>query len=107
MFEMGAKFDEGWKSDNKKEKKLAAQTPGKTLPPECHRLRFCREKRRGKVVTVCKPFALEKGEIKKLLTALKKELGTGGTVRGDTLEFQGDCADSLRRALSRRGFGFR
>ncbi len=105
MFEMGAKFESGWESDNKKEK--PARASDKALPPEKHRLRFSREKRRGKVVTLCGPFVLEKKAIKKLLTELKKELGTGGTFRGDELELQGECSDALRNALEKRGFGLR
>ena len=102
---MGAKFESGWKSDNKKGK--PAKAADTVLPPESHNLRIYREKRRGKVVTLCGPFALSPKERKALLAALKKALGTGGTLRGDELELQGECSDTLRNALKRRGFGFR
>ncbi len=105
MFEMGAKFESAWESENKKRK--PAQSSGEILPPEKHHLRFSREKRRGKVVTLCGPFSLDKKEGKNLLAALKKELGTGGTFRGENLELQGECADALRKALGKRGFRFR
>jgi len=106
MFEIGAKFDEGWHSDNRKGKK---QTTGKaaSLPPEKHRLSLSREKRRGKWVTGVGPFQLGKGELQALLKALKKELGCGGTLRKDRLELQGDLGGVLRDALGRRGYRFR
>ena len=105
MFEIGAKFVSGWESDNKKEK--SAPASDRVLPPERHRLRIYREKRRGKTVTLCGPFALDKEAAKKLLSELKKALGTGGTFRSGELELQGECSDALRNALKKRGFGFR
>ncbi|WP_456457646.1 translation initiation factor [Nitratifractor sp.] len=105
LFEMGAKFDEGWHSDNKKAKKK--ESSGETRAPEKHRLWFRREKRRGKWVTIAGPFALSAQEIAALLKRLKSRLGTGGTIREDTLEFQGDIVERLKEALKSEGYTFR
>ncbi len=105
LFEMGAKFDEGWHADNKKPK--GKESSGETRAPEKHRLRFRREKRRGKWVTLSGPFALSAQEIRALLKRLKSRLGTGGTIREETLEFQGDIVERLKEALQAEGFCFR
>ncbi len=39
-----------------------------------------------------------------LLRALKRSLGTGGTVREGALELQGDRREALRALLAARGF---
>jgi translation initiation factor 1 len=105
LFEMGANFDEGWVSDNKNTPK-----PQKSIeikPPEKHQL-FCqKEKRRGKVVTIVQPFYLEKKALQGLLKSLKKELGTGGTLKENRLEFQGDIAPTLQGALEKYAYRFK
>ena len=97
LFEMGTNFQEEWTSDNKDKpsKKISTEIKG----PEKHQLHFAKEKRRGKVVTIVKPFYLTKSDLQALVKTLKKKLGTGGTVRENSLEFQGDISDSLRKHL--------
>ncbi len=106
LFEMGAKLSDGWESDNrtKKEKSKVSQ---EVLPPEKHRLFLSREKRRGKWVSSVGPFAMPKAQLQSLLKRLKGTLGTGGTLREDRLEFQGDLGERLREALQKEGFRFR
>ncbi len=106
LLEMGAKFDDGWSADNKN-KEVEKGGSVEALPPEKHRLWFRREKRRGKWVSIVGPFSLGKKESAALLKRLKKRLGTGGTVREDTLEFQGDIVERLKEALQAEGFGIR
>lgn len=106
LFEMGAKFDKGWQADNKRSEKEKSSA-GELLAPEKHRLWFRREKRRGKWVTVTGPFALGKEEGRSLLKRLKKRLGTGGTAKDNTLEFQGDIVERLREAMKAEGFRLR
>ncbi len=106
MFEIGAKFDGGWSSDNR-DGKRKEEPSGERLPPEKHRLRLSREKRRGKWITGTGPFHLKKEELQALLKALKKELGCGGTLREDRLELQGDIGSALRDALERRRYRFK
>jgi len=105
MFELGAKFDDGWQSDN--QKRAAGKRSPEPLSPERHRLWINREKRRGRWVTLCGPFSLSSDERKTLLKELKKELGSGGTWKGEVLEIQGDRNDALKAALEKRGFRFR
>ena len=102
---MGSNFDDGWSSDNKTKPKLKTITEIK--PPQKHQLYFAKEKRRGKVVTIVKPFFLEKDSFKSLLKSLKKELGTGGSIKDNSLEFQGDIAKKLRVSLGKRDFRLR
>ena len=105
LFEMGADLGDGWNADNKSNNKKALSTEIKQ--PQEHRLHFSKEKRRGKIVTIVKPFYLSKNELQSILKKLKKSLGVGGTVKNDTLEFQGDLAGKLRDELSGDGFKFK
>lgn len=102
---MGADFDDEWSSDNKNKPSKKVSTEVKT--PEKHQLHFAKEKRRGKVVTIVKPFYLDKEALQVLLKTLKKKLGTGGTVKEDSLEFQGDIPELLRKHLEALGYGFK
>jgi len=102
---MGADFGDSWQADNKEKKKTAQHTEIKA--PEKHQLHFAREKRRGKVVTIVKPFCLSEGELKKLLKQLKSKLGTGGTNKENSLEFQGELQEKLKTALEALGYRFR
>ncbi len=102
---MGADFGGDWSSDNqyKPSKKVSAEIKA----PEKHQLHFAKEKRRGKVVTIVKPFYLDKTALQALLKTLKKKLGTGGTIKEDSLEFQGDIPDILRNHLGALGYRFK
>lgn len=97
IFEMGANFGDGWVADNKQ--KSSKKSSIEFKPPEKHQLHFAKEKRRGKVVTIAKPFHLTKGDLQLLLSTLKKKLGTGGTIKENALEFQGEVAQKLRKEL--------
>jgi len=105
LFEMGANFGDDWSSDNKD--KLSKQASTQIKEPAKHQLHFAKEKRRGKVVTIVKPFYLVKSDLQALLKTLKKKLGTGGTVKEDSLEFQGDIPEPVRKHLEALGYGFK
>ncbi len=105
LFEMGADFDDEWSSDNKN--KPAKKISTEVKAPQKHQLHFAKEKRRGKVVTIVKPFCLDKTMLQALLKTLKKKLGTGGTIKEDSLEFQGDIPDMLRKHLEALGYRFK
>jgi len=100
MFEISAKFEDGWSVDKGEEKAKKAEIK----PLGEHRLIFAKEKRRGKLVTVVKPFYLEKKELQALLKKLKKKLGTGGTLKDKSLESQGDIIVTLKEELKKVGF---
>ena len=105
LFEMGADFGDEWSSDNKDKPSKKIDTETRT--PEKHQLHFAKEKRRGKVVTIVKPFCLDKTSLQALLKTLKKKLGTGGTVKDESLEFQGDIPELLRKHLEMLGYRFK
>jgi translation initiation factor 1 len=105
LFEMGANFDDSWSSDNKDKASKKVSTEIKL--PEKHQLYFAKEKRRGKVVTIVKPFYLDKTTLQALLKTLKKKLGTGGTIKNESLEFQGDIPEPLRKHLEALGYRFK
>ena len=108
LFEMGTDFSDDWESDNKKKHSPAkTSTCKELLTPEKHQLHFAKEKRRGKVVTIVKPFCLAPNDLKNLLKTVKKKLGTGGTVKENSLEFQGELQTQLRTALETLGYRFK
>jgi len=105
LFEMGAQFDEGWHADNKDKPSQAISKEIKT--PQSHRLHLAKEKRRGKVVSIVKPFFLEKDTLDELLKTLKKRFATGGAVKENSLEFQGDISGALRTQLEALSYRFK
>jgi len=102
---MGADFSDEWSSDNKQKPTKKVSTEIKE--PNKHQLHFAKEKRRGKVVTIVKPFYLEKKDLQALVKILKKKLGTGGTVKEDSLEFQGDITEQVRKHLEGMEYRFK
>ena len=103
-FQIGTDFDDSeWNVVAEKRKSVIAER----LAPEKHQLVFHKEKRRGKVVTLVGPFAVEKDVLKVLLKTLKKKLGCGGTVSEDFLEFQGDIQSKLREHLEAMDYRFK
>ena len=108
LFEMGADFSDDWQSDNKEKVQKQQSTNCKEiLLPQKHQLHFAKEKRRGKVVTIVKPFCLDKRELSGLLKKIKKKLGTGGTLKDNTLEFQGELQTQLRTTLEALEYRFK
>ena len=105
LFEMGSNFSDDWTSDNKE--KPTKTTSTEIKEPNKHQLHFAKERRRGKVVTIVKPFYLGLNDLKALLKIIKKKLGTGGAVKEDSLEFQGEVQERLRLELEKLGYGFK
>jgi len=58
-------------------------------------------------VTIVKPFCLAPNDLKSLLKTVKKKLGTGGTVKESSLEFQGELQVKLRTTLETLGYRFK
>jgi translation initiation factor 1 len=105
LFEIGTDFGDDWSSDNKD--KPSKTTSTEIKEPNKHQLHFAKEKRRGKVVTIVKPFYLAKSDLQALVKTLKKKLGTGGTVKENSLEFQGDIPEQLRKHLEHLEYSFK
>lgn len=102
---MSTEFGDEWSSDNKN--KVSKKISTEIRVPQKHQLHFAKEKRRAKVVTIVKPFHLDKTNLQALLKTLKKKLGTGGTIKEDSLEFQGDIPELLRKHLEALGYRFK
>lgn len=68
-------------------------------------VRYERKGRGGREVTVVEQLALGADELSVWLKELKKTLGCGGVIEGDTLVFQGDQRDRLQPLLVKRGVG--
>jgi len=108
LFKMGADFSDEWESDNKnKASQKQNNRCDEILSPQKHMLHFAKEKRRGKVVTIVKPFCVEKKALQSLLKSLKKQLGTGGTIKENALEFQGDLNGKLKEVLEKMEYRFK
>jgi translation initiation factor 1 len=60
--------------------------------------------RKGKGVTVITGVPLDEQALQKLATELKRRCGAGGTVKGHTIEIQGDQRELLVAELTRRGY---
>jgi len=104
LFEMGAKFEDNWSSDNKtKPQKVKKEI--KSINQ--HLLHIAKEKRRGKTVTIIKPFYLEEKAFKTLLKELKSKLGSGGTIKQNSLELQGEVSQKAKELLIQKGFKFK
>lgn len=63
-----------------------------------------RSGRKGKTVTVMTGFQHSTEELAKLLKRLKNQCGSGGTIKDNTLEIQGDHRQKLVTVLSQLGY---
>jgi len=85
----------------------AAMERGKPdLPPNQQSIRVqpTRKGKGGKTVTIISGFQVRSETLKDLLKQLKNQCGTGGTVKDDTLEIQGDHAEKLVELLKQMGY---
>ena len=60
--------------------------------------------RKGKGVVLVEGIELPTDEFKKLAQTVKKKCGTGGAVKGDTIEIQGDDRERVKQVLESLGF---
>ncbi|NER31013.1 MAG: translation initiation factor [Symploca sp. SIO1C4] len=76
------------------------------LPPHQQNLRVqaSRKGRKGKTVTVISGFQSQPETLTKLLKQLKAQCGSGGTIKDDTLEIQGEHAQKLLQILTQMGY---
>jgi translation initiation factor 1 len=63
-----------------------------------------RKGRGGKTMTVIAGLSGSTAELSTLTSDLKRLCGTGGTLRGETVELQGDVRERVQVELLRRGF---
>lgn len=62
-----------------------------------------RERRRGKDMVVVFETRMSKSALQSLLKQIQKVCGTGGTVKDDTIEIQGDHRDEVQKVLEAHG----
>ena len=76
------------------------------LPPGQQNLKVqaSRKGRKGKTVTVISGFQHSSDSLGNLAKQLKAQCGTGGTVKDDTIEIQGDHAQKLVDLLASKGY---
>jgi len=60
------------------------------------------KKKFGKIITVVSGF--QDVDLKTIAKSLKQELACGGTVKGNTVELQGNHSRNVRNALVKLGF---
>lgn len=60
--------------------------------------------RKGKGVTILSGIALPEAELKVLLKQMKKICGSGGTLKKDMIEIQGEHREKLKTLLEKQGF---
>jgi translation initiation factor 1 len=63
-----------------------------------------RKGRGGKTVTVIVGVPGRPDHLAQLTSELKRMCGTGGTLRGEAIEIQGDHRERLQAELTRRGY---
>lgn len=86
--------------------KISEPKSTKPLPTGDGIVRIRRETkgRKGKGVTTVSGLLLEQSELKKLCSELKKTCGTGGALKDNIIEIQGDNRDKIKVHLEKRGF---
>ena len=84
----------------------ALERPTPDLPPQQQNVRIqaSRSGRKGKTVTMITGFQSSAETLDKLLKQLKTQCGSGGTVKENSLEIQGDHRDKLLQLLTQLGY---
>ena len=77
-----------------------------SLPPQQQTIYLHRDSkgRGGKTVTLVKKLVLSEADMHELAKKLKQVCGSGGTVKDDLIEIQGEHRDTLVAELSNRGY---
>jgi translation initiation factor 1 len=74
---------------------------------ETLRLQIEKKNRAGKTVTVVQGFTRDQSYLENLSKQIKKSCGTGGTLKNQTIEIQGDFRPQIREILLKEGFQVR
>ena len=76
------------------------------LPPQQQNVRVqaTRSGRKGKTVTVITGFQAKPETLQALLKQLKTQCGTGGTVKDNEIEIQGDQKQKILEILTKLGY---
>ena|ERR1043166_5881040 len=96
-----------WSSESGDLRKKKEHSAGiKSLPPGQPTVYLHHESsgRHGGVVTLVKNLALSAEDLKALAKILKQQCGTGGTVKGDVIELQGEQREKIGDILRKLGY---
>ena len=96
----------GWSEFNDPLKTIGNDNQNSVRPKGKRQVRLERIRigKKGKIVTVIKGLELNQLEAKKILKDLKIACGTGGALKGDFLELQGDQISKAQDYLLNEGF---
>lgn len=86
--------------------RITEEKPKQTIPKGDGIVRIQRQVsgRKGKGVLVITGLGLDKAELTKLASLLKKRCGTGGSVKGFDIEIQGENRELLKSLLEKQGY---
>jgi len=103
--EQGALDKPMQKRGSKKKSPLRQSNRNTIRNPNKQGVRIRRESkgRGGKTVSIIDGLSLDQPTLKKLLKTLKSQLGTGGAIKDDQLEIQGDHREKLLLLLEKQG----
>jgi translation initiation factor 1 len=78
----------------------------KSLPPNQQTVYLHRDSkgRGGKAVTLVRKLVLSEDDMKELAKKLKQLCGSGGTVKDDVIEIQGEHREKIADALVKMGY---
>jgi translation initiation factor 1 len=96
-----------WSSDQGDLRKQSSEANGmKSLPPREQTAYLHRDSkgRHGGSVTLVKNLILSQEDRKDLAKKLKQLCGSGGTVKGDVIEIQGEHRERIAEALLKMGY---
>ncbi|MBD2356804.1 translation initiation factor [Tolypothrix sp. FACHB-123] len=84
----------------------ALERPIAELPPQQQNLKVqaTRKGRKGKTVTVISGFQSKPETLNDLVKQLKTQCGTGGTVKDNEIEIQGDHKQKIVEILTKLGY---
>ncbi len=87
----------------KDHKKSASRT---SLPPQQQTAYLHRESkgRGGKTVSLVKNLVLSDADLKTLAKQLKRACGTGGTIKNNVIEIQGEHREKIAAVLRKQGY---
>ena len=95
-----------WSSDEGDTRKQSSQKRVRSLSPHEQTVYLHRDSkgRGGKAVTLVKKLILSEEDMKELAKKLKKVCGSGGTVKEDVIEIQGEQREKIAGTLQKMGY---
>ena len=87
-------------------KQEQVKSSGKSLPPKQQTAYLHRDSkgRGGKGVTLIKNLVLTEEDLSTLAKRIKRDLGTGGTVKDGMIEIQGNNRERIAEVLTKLGY---